>query len=123
MIQFECPRVIYSLLLFNIGVHCGVSILLYAGKGICCIWPVNTVEIHFAKMGFMDCNLNAPGSYAHWSHSRLGYIVGCPFLWRKRGMLQCGWGKKWKLILPFSIFDRNSWTRAVAPPPKKQINS
>ena len=30
------------------------------------MWPVNKVENHFAKIGFVDCkwsNLNAPGSY------------------------------------------------------------
>ena len=41
MIQFECPRVIYPLVSFTFGVHCGESISLYAGKGNCCIWPVN----------------------------------------------------------------------------------
>ena len=56
MIQFECPRVIYPLLLFNIGVHCGVSISLYAGKGNCCIWTVNKVEIHFAKIRLWTAN-------------------------------------------------------------------
>ena len=35
--------------------HCGVSASQYAGKGICCMWPVNKVEIHLAKMGFVDC--------------------------------------------------------------------
>ena len=66
MIQFECPRVIYPLVLFNIWVHCGVSISLYAGNGKCCMWLVNRVEIHFAKIGSMDCkwsNLNTPMSY------------------------------------------------------------
>ena len=24
-------------------------------KGKCCMWLVNKVEIHFAKIGFMDC--------------------------------------------------------------------
>ena len=54
MIQFECPRVIYPLVLLTFGVHCGVSISLDAGKGKCCIWPVNKVEIHFAKIGIVD---------------------------------------------------------------------
>ena len=83
MVQFECPRVIYPLVPFNIGVHSGVSISLYVGKGNSCIWPVNKLEIHFAKMGFVDCkcsNLNAPGSYTSWSHSLLGSILDCPFL-------------------------------------------
>ena len=34
---------------FTFGVHCVVSISLYAGKGKCCIWAVNKVEIHFEK--------------------------------------------------------------------------
>ena len=39
---------------------------LDAGKGNCCMWPVNQVEVYFAKIGFVDSkwsNLNAPGSY------------------------------------------------------------
>ena len=82
MVQFECPRVIHPLVSFTFGVYCGVSISQYAGKGKCCIWPVNKVEIHFAKIGFVDCkwpNLNAPGSYTPRCHSLLGSIVGCPF--------------------------------------------
>ena len=55
MVQFECPMVILPLVPFTFGVHCGVSISLYAGKGKCCIWPVNKVEIHFAKIGLVDC--------------------------------------------------------------------
>ena len=94
MIQFECPRVNHPLVLFTFGVHWGVSISLYAGKGKCCIWPVNKVEIHFAKTGFVDCkwsNLNAPGSYTPWCHSLLGSIVGCPFhSMQEKGNAACG---------------------------------
>ena len=64
MVQFECPRVIYPLVSFTFGVHCGVSISLYAGKGKCCMWPVNKVEIHLAKIGFMDCKFGAPSPSA-----------------------------------------------------------
>ena len=55
MVQFECPRVIHPLLLFTFGVIFWMSISQYAGKGRCCIWPVNKVEIQLAKMGFLDC--------------------------------------------------------------------
>ena len=37
---------------------------LYAGKGKCCMWHVNKVEIHFAKIGCKWSNSNAPGSYS-----------------------------------------------------------
>ena len=110
MIQFECPRVIYPLVLFNIWVHCWVSISLYAGKGICCIWPVNKVEIHFAKIGFMDCkwsNLNAPGSYTPCCYSIFGYIVGCPFhRMQEKGTAASGLLIKWKFILQKQVL----WT-------------
>ena len=53
MIQFECPKVIYPLLLFTFEVHCGVPFSLDAGKGKCCMWHVKKVEIYFAKIGFM----------------------------------------------------------------------
>ena len=110
MIQFECPRVIYLLVLFSFGVHCGVSISLYAGEGNCCIWPVNEVEIHFAKMGFVDCkwsNSNAPGSYTPWCYSILGYIVGCPFhCMQEKGTAASGLLIKWKFILQKWV----SWT-------------
>ena len=69
MVQFECCKVIYPLLSFTFGVHCGVSlsISLYAGKGKCWMWPVNKVAIHIAKICFVHCkwsNSNAPGSYS-----------------------------------------------------------
>ena len=51
MVQFECPRVIYSLVLFTFGVIFWLSISQYAGKGKCCMWMVNEVEIQFAKIG------------------------------------------------------------------------
>ena len=75
MIQFECPRVIYPLVLFTFGVHCGVPFSQYAGKGKCCMWPVNKVEIPVSKIGFVDSkrsNLNAPGSYTPWYHNSFG---------------------------------------------------
>ena len=74
MILFELPRVIYPLVSFSFGVHCGVSISLYAGKGKCCMWPLNKVEIHSAKIYCVDSkwsNLNAtggPGSYTPWCY-------------------------------------------------------
>ena len=46
------------------------------------MWPVNKVEIHFAKIGFVDCkwsNLNAPGLYTPWCHSLVGSNVECLF--------------------------------------------
>ena len=54
MVQFECPKVIHTMLLFTFGVHCGVTLSLHAGKGKCCLWLVNKVEIHFAEIGFVD---------------------------------------------------------------------
>ena len=65
MVQLECPRVIYPLVLFTFGVYCGVPFSLHAGKGKCCMWPVKKVEIPASKKGFVDCkwsNSNAPGS-------------------------------------------------------------
>ena len=110
MIQFECPRVNHPLVLFTFGVHWGVSISLYAGKGKCCMWPVNKVEIHFAKIGFVDCkwpNLNAPGSYTPRCHSLLGSIVGCPFhSMQEKGNAASGLWIKWKFILQKQV----SWT-------------
>ena len=57
----------------------------------CCMWLLNKVETHFAKVGFVDCkwsNLNAPGSYALWCHSLLGSgVYWCPFpAWKKRAL-------------------------------------
>ena len=66
MIQFERPRVISPLVSFTFGVHRGVPFSLDEGKGKYCMWLVNKVEIHFAKIGFVECkwfNLNAQGSY------------------------------------------------------------
>ena len=65
------------------GSYCRASFSLHAGKGKCCMWNVNKVEIHFTEMVFMDSkcpNLNAPGSYTTWCQSILGSTVGCPFL-------------------------------------------
>ena len=80
MVQFECPRVIHPFLSFTFGLHADVSISLNAGKGKCCMWPVNKVEIRFAKIGCVDCewsNLNVPGSYyTPWSYSL--FISGLP---------------------------------------------
>ena len=83
MVQFKCPRVIYPLVSFTFGSTVGCPFPLHAGKGECCMWPVKEVEIHDAKMGFVDfkwSNLNAPGSYTPWCHSLLESNVGCPFL-------------------------------------------
>ena len=110
MVQFEYLRVIHPLVSLNFGVHWGVSLSLHAGKGKCCMWAVNKVEIHFAKIGFMDCkwsNLNAPGSYTPWCYSLLGYIVGCPFhCMQEKGTAASGLLIKWKFILQ----KRVSWT-------------
>ena len=109
MVQFECPRVIYPLVLFTFGVHCEVSISLYAGKGKCCMWPVTKVKIHFAKIGYLDCkwsNLNASVIYP-WCHSLLGYFVVCPFhCMQEKGNAASGWLIKWKFILKKWV----SWT-------------
>ena len=53
------------------GSSVGCPFPLHAGKGKCCMWPVNKVEIHFAKIGFLYskwCNLNASGSSPPWCH-------------------------------------------------------
>ena len=53
----------HSLLLFIL--ECPFP--LHAGKWRCCMWHVKNVEIHFAKIGFVDCkwpNLNAPGCHS-----------------------------------------------------------
>ena len=63
-------------------IHCAVSLSLHAGKGKFCMWLVNEVELHYAKIGFVDSrwsNLNAPWSYTPWSHSLLWSTEGCPF--------------------------------------------
>ena len=63
MVQFECLRLIYTMVSINFGVHFRVSLSLHAGKGKNCMWLVNKVEIPFAKIGFVDSiwsNLNAP---------------------------------------------------------------
>ena len=74
-----------------------VPFSLHAGKGKCCMWLVEKVEIHFAKMGFVDCkwsNLNVPGSYTPWSHSLLGSTVGCPFpCMQEKGMVHLAFEK------------------------------
>ena len=110
MVQFECPRVRNPLVSFTFGVHCGVSISQYAGKGRCCMWPVNKVEIHIAKTGFVDCkwsNLNALGSINPWCYSLLGYIEGCPFhSMQEKGSAASGLWIKWKFILQKQV----SWT-------------
>ena len=46
MVQFECPRVIHPLVSVTFGVHCRLPFSLHAGKGKCCMWLVNKVEIH-----------------------------------------------------------------------------
>ena len=40
MIQFECPKVIHSLVSLNFGVYCGVPFSLHTGKWKCCMWSV-----------------------------------------------------------------------------------
>ena len=65
MVQFECFRVVYSLVSFTFGVHCEMPFSQYAGKGKFRMCLVNEGEMYSAKIGFVDCkwsNLNAPGS-------------------------------------------------------------
>ena len=89
----------HSLLEYKVG----LSISLYAGKGKCCIWRVNKVEIHLAKIGFVECkwsNLNAPGSYTPWSHLLLGCKLEYPFhSMQEKGNVAFGVLIKWKFIL------------------------
>ena len=54
MIQFECPRVVHSLVSFTFGFQCRTSLSLYAGKGKYCMWPVNKMEIYIPKIGFVE---------------------------------------------------------------------
>ena len=93
MVQFECPKVMHPLMSSPFGVHCGVPFSLHIGKGKSCIRPVKKLEIHFAKIGFVDCkwsNLNAPGSYTPCCHPLLGSTVGCPFLcMQEKGNTAC----------------------------------
>ena len=73
----------HPLVSFTFGVPCGVPFSLDAGKGKCCMWHVNKVEIYLSKIGFVNSkwsNLNVPGSYTPWCHPPLGFTVGCPFL-------------------------------------------
>ena len=64
-------------------IHYRIPFSLHAGKGNCCMWLVNNVEIHFRKICFMVpkwTNLNVPWSYTHWCHSLLGSspLCDCP---------------------------------------------
>ena len=99
MVQFEYPRVILPLIPFTVGVYYGVPFSLDAGKGNCCMWPVNQVEIYFAKIGFVDSkwsNLNAPGPYTPWGHSLFMSPAGCPFLgMQEKRSSAYGLFKKW----------------------------
>ena len=58
----------------------------------CCMWPVKEVEIHFAKISFVDCkwsNLNVLGSYTSSSPSLWGSIMECSLpCMVENGMLQ-----------------------------------
>ena len=54
MVQFEWPRVTHLLVSFPFGAHCGLPFSLYAGKGKCCMWLANKVEIYFEKTGFVN---------------------------------------------------------------------
>ena len=47
MVLFEWLSVIRPLVSFTFEVHCGVPFSLHAGKGKCCIWLVNKLEISF----------------------------------------------------------------------------
>ena len=103
MVQFECPRVKHPLVSFTFGSSVGCPFPLHAGKGKCCMWPVNKVEIHFAKIDFLDSkwsNLNALGSSTPWCHSLLGLVWGVPFpCMQEKGNAACGLLIKWKFIL------------------------
>ena len=63
MVQFECTMVRHPLPSFIFGICYGVPFPLHAEKGYAAC-AVKEVEIHFAKIGFVDCkwsNLNASG--------------------------------------------------------------
>ena len=69
VIQLECHRDINPSVTFTSGDHCGVPFSMHTGKGKCCMWLFNKVEIYFPKKGFIDSkmsNLIAPGSNTHW---------------------------------------------------------
>ena len=87
MIQIEYPRDIHTWLSFSFGVHYVVPFSLHAGKGRCCMWAVNKVEIYIAKIGFVDSkwsNVNASRLYTLGSTIVLSALIsGC----RKREML------------------------------------
>ena len=103
MIQFECQRVTYPSVPFTFGSNVGCPFPPHAGKGKFRMWPVNKVEIHFAKTGFVDSissNLNAPGSHNPWCHSLLGPSRGVPLpCMQEKGNAACGLLIKWKFIL------------------------
>ena len=81
MIQFESPKVIHPLVSLTFGAHCGLPFSLFAGKEKWCTWLVIEVEIHFEKIGFVDCkwsNFNAPESYPYVSLTFRAHC-GLPF--------------------------------------------
>ena len=90
-IQFECPRVIHTLVPFSFGVHWGVPFSLDAGKGKCCMWPVNKVKINLEI--WVSWTANGPIRMPQ-GHTPLGVIHFWGPLWgalssacRKRKML------------------------------------
>ena len=107
MVQFKCPRVIYPLVSFTFGSTVGCPFPLHAGKGECCMWPVDEVELYMPKISSMGCkwsNLNAPGSYFPRCHSLLGPLWVVPFLcMQEKGNAAWGLLIKWQFILQKQI--------------------
>ena len=68
-------------------------------QGRCCMWLANKVEIHFAKIGFVDLrwsNLNASGSYTLRCYPLMGYNRNCPFsACREKGTSKCPPKSEW----------------------------
>ena len=46
---------LYTLAVVQFWVHLWASLSLHAGKGKCCIWLMDKVEIFLAKVSFVDC--------------------------------------------------------------------
>ena len=54
MVQFECPSLALGVIHFWDPLWDAMPFSLDAGKGKCCMWLVNKVEISFEKVGFMN---------------------------------------------------------------------
>ena len=84
----------------------------------CRMWLINKVELHWAKIGIVDCkwsNLNAQRSYTPWCHPFLGSYVGCPFLCAGKGKC-CMWlVNKVEIHLTKIGFVEYKWSNLNAP--------